>query len=289
MTTTEFDPVRYKAAQRVNWNAISAGWATWQDEFERGAVTVTARLLELARVGPGSTVLDAGTGVGEPALHAAEVVGTYGRVLGIDIAPDMLSHACRRGAGVRNVEFAEGDLESLDLPARSFDAVLSRWGLMFAVDHVATFEGMLRILVPGGRLAAAVWGPPQGAPIMSLGFRAVSSLVDPPPPPPGSPSPFGMASADILAGELESAGFADVEISEFEVPFRFASPEQYIAFNRAVIPPALREVLHAELGGDDTADIRAALHAALEPYRLDDGGVALPSNALLVRAVAPGD
>jgi ubiquinone/menaquinone biosynthesis C-methylase UbiE len=110
-TRQDIDAV--KVEQRAAWNEVSAGWEAVQDDFERGAVAVTTRLLELAELRPGQVVLDVATGHGEPALTAARLVGPTGRVVGVDIASEMLAIARRRAAGVDNVELIESDLESL--------------------------------------------------------------------------------------------------------------------------------------------------------------------------------
>jgi ubiquinone/menaquinone biosynthesis C-methylase UbiE len=141
MQTNTFDPAAYKAQQRAHWEASSPGWDTWAEVFERGAASVTARLLDLGGVGTGQAVLDVATGQGEPALSAARLVGPTGRVLGVDTSPAMLAVARRRAGDLPYVEFAEADLDAIDQPESSFDVVLSRFGLMFALDPVRTRSG----------------------------------------------------------------------------------------------------------------------------------------------------
>lgn len=285
MTTTRFDPVEFKKTQRTNWNAISAGWARCEDEFETGGAPVTARLLALGGVRAGQRVLDVGTGIGEPAMSAAALVGTAGHVTGIDLAPDMIARARQRAAS--NVEFAVGDVESMDFPAASFDVVLSRWGLMFAVDHVAAFRALARVLVPGGVLAAAVWAAPAAAPMMSKGFQVLSKRLDLPPAPPEAPSPFSMADPDAVAGELTEAGFDSVEVTSFDAPFVVGSAEDYVAFNKVVTPPGLKNMLRERFGSEDDPETWAEVGRAVEPHRTADGTISLPSQALLLRATTP--
>ncbi|HEV8554957.1 MAG TPA: methyltransferase domain-containing protein [Actinophytocola sp.] len=287
MTVTGFDPIAFKAMQRINWNAISAGWSSCQEEFERGGAPVTARLLELGGVRAGHRVLDVATGVGEPALTVAEVVGPAGYVVGVDLAPDMIAVARRRAGAVSNVEFRTGDLESLEFGAGAFDVVLSRWGLMFAVDHVAAFRSLAHVLVPGGVLAAAVWGPWSQVPMMALGYQVLAARLELAPPPPGSPGPFSMADPGILEAELAAAGFEDVTVTPFDVPFVLDSPERYVEFTRASTPPGLQEALRARFGRVDDPETWAAVLAAVLPYRVADGLVSLPSKALLLRAAVP--
>jgi SAM-dependent methyltransferase len=287
MTATDFDPVAFKRMQRTNWNAISAGWALCQEDFETGGAPVTARLLELGGVRAGQRVLDVGTGLGEPALTAAGVVGSTGHVVGIDLAPDMIDRARRRAGAAGNVEFAVGDVESMDFPAASFDVVLSRWGLMFAVDHVRTFRALATILAPGGVLVAAVWAEPaSAAPMMSLGFQVLSRRLDLPPPRPGTPGPFSMGDPEAVAEELAEAGFGDVEVTSFLAPFVLGSPADYVAFNRVVSPPGLKSMLRERFGSEDDPETWAEVGRTVEPYRTKEGTIALPSRTLLLRATA---
>ena len=289
-TPPQIDPRTVKAEQREAWDAISTGWQTAREVFERGAATVTRRLLELGEVGPGHRVLDIATGLGDPALSAARLVGATGSVVGVDISNSMLSAARRRAAeaGLDTVDFMVGDVESIDLPAGSFDVALSRWGLMFAIDHVAAFSGVRRLLVPGGVLAAAVWGPPATAPMMSLGYRVLSDRLQLPAPPPGTPGPFSMSDPRRLVAELAEAGFVDVSVTELVVPFRVDSAWQYAEFNRAVSPPKLLALLRERYGtADDLATWEAVATAAGE-YQNGDGKLSMPSITLCVRAVAAG-
>ncbi|QFG22950.1 class I SAM-dependent methyltransferase [Actinomadura sp. WMMB 499] len=287
MTVQRPDPRSVKDEQRETWDAVSPGWERTLATFERGAATVTRRLLELGGVRPGHTVLDVATGLGEPALSAARAVGASGRVLGVDISPRMLEAARRRAAGLGNVEFAVADAESLDLAPGSFDVVLSRWGLMFAVEHAGLFRSLARLLRPGGVLAAAVWGAPARVPMMALGHAVVRERLRLPPPPPGTPGPFSMAEPGPLAAQVRRAGFVEVSVTEHEVPFRVATPDGYAEFARAVMPPGVLRAVRETFGSADDPGTWAAVAAAAERHRSGDGALLLPSTALLLRAVRP--
>jgi SAM-dependent methyltransferase len=273
-----------KEEQRSTWDAASVGWETVLEDFERGAGTVTTRLLELADVRSGQVVLDVATGTGEPALSVARVVGRTGRVVGLDISREMLRIARRRAVGVENIEFVEADLESATQPARHFDVVLSRFGLMFAVDHVAAFRTLAQVLVPGGVLAAAVWGPPSTH-LMSAGPAALNESLAQPPPAPGAPGPFSMSDPRRLSADLTAAGFRDASVAEHVVPFHFGSVADYVRFNRCALPPPILRTARDHLGSDEKVD--EIIAGAVEGLADDDGGLPLPSTALLLRAVAP--
>ena len=287
MTSTRFDPVRFKATQRANWNAMSAGWLSWQEKFERGAAAVSERLLDLGGVRAGHRVLDIGTGIGEPAGHAARVVGEQGRVTAVDLSEDMVDIARTRLEPLGNVEVHQGDIETLDLPADSFDVVLSRWGLMFAVDHVAAFAAAARVLTPSGTLAASVWGSPETAPMVSRGFRVLTERLELPTPPPGEPSPYSMSDPEQVERELREAGFAEVSITEFDAPFWLVDTDEYVEFYRTCSPPGLLAMIEQRFGSQDDPGTWNAVAASVEPYRGADGRIILPSRALLIRAVTP--
>lgn len=193
---TQFDPTAFKAQQREQWSNVAQGWHRRWAAFEQGAQPVSDRMLALAHVTPGQRVLDMATGIGEPAMTAARWVGPSGSVVAIDQAPQMLAVARERmqAAGIQNVEFVEGDAEKVALPLGSFDAVVSRWGLMFFHDPVSLLARLRASLVPGGWLVAAVWGHPLRVPMISLPFAALASGQGRPPTMPSGPSPFALSS-----------------------------------------------------------------------------------------------
>lgn len=256
--------------------------------FERYAGEVTGHLLRLGGVRPGNAVLDIGTGLGEPALRAARAVVPGGRVLGIDLSPAMIDAARRRAAGIPEVEYAVADLEDCGhLPTGAFDVALSRWSLMFAVDHVAAFRAIARLLVPGGALAAAVWGPPESAPVVAFSYAVVSQRLQLPPPLPGTPNPFSMADPAGVAAELTAAGFVDVTVEQVVVPFRFTSAGEYVDFSRATTPPVLLDVIEERTGDADDPQTWRAVHEAAQQRFADGSGLLLPSTTLVLHAATP--
>jgi len=116
---------------------------------------LAARLVRLARLAPGASVLDVGTGSGLLALEAARVVGPDGRVLGVDVSAALLAEARSAAAGLAFVRFERMEAEALALPDRSFDAVLSLFAIAHVRDPAAALGEMWRVLRPGGRMVLA--------------------------------------------------------------------------------------------------------------------------------------
>lgn len=282
MSTQTFDPAAYKAGQRRDWTEAAEGWRKWWRPLEAALGPVGDRLIQLAAVRAGHRVLDVATGIGEPAVTAARLVGPAGRVVGTDISPGMLAVARERAAelGLGNVEFHEMDAEALDLPESSFDAVLCRFGLMFLPDVDRTLVGIRRLLVPGGRLAASVWGPPERYPMATAAFGAVARVLELPPPAPGTPGMFSLADGDALAGRFRAAGFADVHTETLIVRIEFDSLDESMRFLQEVAAPI------NNLLADETPERRAqvwrAVAEANEQFVGADGRLQASGESILV-------
>jgi SAM-dependent methyltransferase len=237
MASSTFDPNQFKMGQREGWDSVAEGWKEWWEPIEKGAQKLSQRLIELAGIKPGQRVLDVATGIGEPSMTAAKVVGTGGHVLATDISRQMLAIAKERAAFLRLqdiIEFKESDAENLDLPNLSFDAALCRWGLMLLPNLDAAIRKIYSSLVSGGRFAAAVWADATRVPIISLAARIIGKQVQMSAPLPGIPNPFSLADTNKLENSLARAGFRDIHIETVIVTFEFASGEAYCRYCQAV-------------------------------------------------------
>jgi ubiquinone/menaquinone biosynthesis C-methylase UbiE len=154
-------------------------------EFQRFTEQVTgplaARMVALAHLTPGDSVLDVGTGTGIVALKAARQLGPDGKVLGVDLSDGMMTVArerTRESGLAAQVDFRKMDAEDLDLPDQSFDVVTSLFALLHFPDPLVALRGMFRVLRPGGRLVVAVGSGPQRFSFSGVveGFRRVHSM-----------------------------------------------------------------------------------------------------------------
>jgi enediyne biosynthesis protein CalE5 len=239
MNATNVDRQEFRAGQRASWNEASKGWREWSEFIDRFTSPVSERLVAMAGVEPGQRVLDVAAGYGEPSLTAAKVVGPEGRVVATDISAGMLAFGRERiaAAGLENVDFVESDAVSLDFPPGSFDASVSRWGIIFEPDGEGAAERVRGFLKPGARMAISAWGPPDRVPFIALPMGTVMKLFEVPPPPPGTPGPMSRPTPAAIAGLLEGGGFSDVEVDELEVTFEYDSPEEFTRSVQEMVPP----------------------------------------------------
>jgi len=271
MEATQIDAGEFRAGQRRDWGTAAKGWYDWQELMFGATAPVSERIVEMAGVKPGDHVLDVAAGSGEPALTAARVVGENGRIVATDISPEMLAYGRERAsaAGIDNVEFVETDASSLDFPPDTFDAAVSRWGIIFEPQAEAAAARVRGFLKPGTRMAISSWGPPDRVPILGLPMRTILTRLDKSPPPPGTPGPLSRPTPEAISSLLEGGGFTDIEVDQIEIDFEWDSPEEFASFTREIAPPL------SALLANETPEVReetwAAVVEAARPHAGDDG------------------
>ncbi len=202
------------------WNAHGEIWVTWQERLDRQIEPHGRLALEALAPKPGEAVLDVGCGCGDTVLALASRVGSEGRVHGLDVSAPMLARARQRVGedGAANVTLEVGDAAVVTIEPESFDAVFSRFGVMFFEDPDTAFANFHRALRPGGRLAFVCWRGPQDNPWITVPMAAAAPLLElPPPPPPGAPGMLSFADGERVRGILEGAGFGEVVVRPEDV------------------------------------------------------------------------
>jgi SAM-dependent methyltransferase len=283
MEAKPIDAAEFRDKQRDQWDGAAAGWNKWSDFIDKHAGMVSERLVEMAGIKEGDRVLDVACGYGEPSLTAARKVGPDGSVVATDISAEMLGFGRQRAAtnGVENIEFMHSDASSLDVPAESFDAALSRWGIIFEPDGEGAAEGVRGFLKPGGKFAISSWGPPERVPFLAIAMKTAMEKLDVPPPPPGTPGPLSRPTEEAIGGLLEGGGFLNVEVEEFDIDFNLDSAEQYTEYTRAIAAPIVAMIApHPEEVQKETWN---AITEAARQTAGDDGRITF-TNQVLVAA-----
>lgn len=209
---------------------------------------------KFADLKPGETVLDLGSGAGLDAFRAAEVVGPKGRVIGVDMTPEMLQRAHEGAAklSLENVQFLEGTIEALPVPDASVDVVISNCVINLSDDKAAVFGEAFRVLEPGGRLLVSD--------ILRYGERLTVVSEEG-----WCACEDGAEPAEVYRRLLKQAGFVDITVAPAE-PAVFPG-DTYSALISARRPnirrahegdlPAIRQLLEAaRLPVEGLADTR---------------------------------
>jgi SAM-dependent methyltransferase len=239
---------------------------------------VTEALLAALGAGRDDTVLELAGGTGEMAERLALQVG---RVISTDLSPAMVEAARRRG--LAGVEHRVMDMQAIDLPDGSVDAVVCRFGYMLVPDPLLALRETRRVLRAGGRLALATWAVAKRNPWATI-FGPVlleRRLVEPPQP--GEPGQFALAEPERIEELTRQAGFVEVEVREVAVEYRFPGWDDY---RRVVtgLAASLRETL-AGLEHELRAEVDAAARHRFERFARGKEYV-LPGVALVAAARA---
>lgn len=240
-------------------------------------------LLKHAKPAPGNRVLDVACGTGIVSRNLAPDVGVSGRVVGLDINPDMLAVARElpepRGAAI---EWHQG--EATSLPSGPFDLITCQQGLQFFPDRLRALTEMRRVLAPDGRLALSVFRGLSHHPVYQALFQAearyLGKSVD------EVATPFTLGDADTLRELLTEAGFRNIQVTPETLTVRFPSAESFVALTvlaAASLMPGLAEdgTAQQELIGTVTEEADGVVRRYVE-----NDEVAFPMHAHIAVAVA---
>ena len=261
--------------QRQSWDSVAPAWEKWDKTLEQGLTFVSYRLIGDARISPGQRVLDLGCGTGYPSILAAQAVGHRGTVVGLDLSENMLAVARRKaeGAGVKNISYHANDVSSLPYEAASFDAVISRFCLMFLPDVNGALNEIARVLKDGGYLSAAVWSTADKNPFVRIPMEVLKRYIDVPAPPPDQPGIFRLAKAGDLLGMTSSAGLSGMADEEVSGETIFDSAEDYLANVKEMAAPL--QPLFARLTTEQKVAAEGEIMNAVTKYKSGDK-IALP-------------
>jgi ubiquinone/menaquinone biosynthesis C-methylase UbiE len=243
------DPALQRRIQRYGWDKASAAYETfWQKQLK----PAQDRLLELADIQNGEKVLDLACGTGLVSFRAAADAGKEGMVLGTDISDKMIEFAMAIGKekNLSNVKFQRMDAEDLLLTAQSFDVVLCALGLMYMPNPLKAMREIYRVLRPGGRAVAAVWGKRE-----NCGWAEIFPIVDSRVSTEVCPMFFNLGIHDVLLKTFGAAGFENITAERLLTVLHYASAEEACGAAFAGGPVALayfkfddsvKELVHTE-------------------------------------------
>lgn len=269
-----FDAEKFRQTTRAQWESAAPAWHRWGPLLARWLGPATQAMMDMAAIGAGSRVLDVAAGAGEQTLAIARRVGPQGHVLATDISPAILRYAqsVADEAGLSNVATRELDGERHDqLPPASFDAAVSRVGLIYFPDQQRALAGIRHALRPGGRFAAVVYSTADRNPFFSVPVGIIRRRAQLPPPLPGQPGPFSLGGEGALAKALEQAGFRDVEVRRIDSPVHLPTAAECVRFERESFG-ALHQMM-VGLSDDERADTWQEIEQALLRFESPAGFV----------------
>lgn len=233
-TIPQFDPVKYKNTTHDQWQSAAEAWYRWSPTLNQWLGKSTDKMLEMAGISKGHRVLDVAAGAGEQSITTAKKVGPSGYVLATDISSNILDYAKQmaREAGVDNIETKVMDGENLEIEDETFDAVISRVGLIYFPDQQKALKEMLRVLKRGGKVAAIVYSTPEKNKFFSLPVSIIRNRAKLPPPLPGQPGPFSLGAEGVIEKAYQQAGFTNIKTALVESPLQLPSAKDCVRFEK---------------------------------------------------------
>ena len=275
------------ADQIAYWNG--PGGQRWSDRQTAQDVLlapISKILIDRIQAKPGERILDVGCGCGGLAIALAGQVAPGGSVLGVDISAPMLARAQASAPADLRVEFVLADATVYPFEPGSFDALVSRFGVMFFAEPAVSFANLHRALKTSGRLVFACWREPKQNPWMMAPLQAVYRHVPKlPEMAPDDPGPFAFSAEARVRRILGEAGFHDIAMEPCGLSLDIAIGK---GLDNAVqsaleIGPASRALQ------DQPAEVRAAATESIRELlkaHLQGESVALPGSIWLVTARA---
>lgn len=252
------EPRLQRRVQRYGWDKAAGDYEQyWQRQLEPAQTL----LLDMAALRPGERVLDVACGSGLVTFQAAAAVGPDGEIVATDISQGMVDLAGELASkrGLRNVSFERMDAEDLRLPEGSFDVALCALGLMYVPDPCQALQEQHRLLKPGGRAVAAVWGQRDRcgwAEIFPITDARVQSEV--------CPMFFQLGTKDVLQQTFHAAGFADVTFERLPSVLSYGSADEALGAAFLGGPVALA---YSRFDDRTRDEVHAEYLASIEPYR----------------------
>jgi ubiquinone/menaquinone biosynthesis C-methylase UbiE len=256
------EPALQRRVQRYGWDRASSYYEVfWQQQLK----PAQDLLLEMANLRAGENVLDVACGTGLVSFPALEKLGPQGRVLGTDISEKMVEMASALAAqkGENRVQFERMDAEELRLEDSSFDVALCALGLMYVPDPRKALEEMRRVLKPGGRAVAAVWG--QRA---QCGWAEIFEIVDQHVASEVCPMFFNLGNPDMLDLNFKAAGFTAIHVRRISTILSYKDEQDALGAAFAGGPVALAYHKFSEA---IKQEVHAAYLSSLAPYRKGEG------------------
>lgn len=269
-----FDPAEYKTTTRQQWDDAAEAWHRWGPLLEIWLGAATERMLDAADVHDGSHVLDIAAGAGGQSVIAARRTGPTGRVVATDISTTILAYAAASAADAEIAQMSTlvADAEHLEqLADESFDAVISRLGLIYFPDLQRALAEVHRVLRPGGRIAVIVYSSADRNEFFSVPVSIIRDRAQLPTPLPGQPGPFSLGRDGTLQAALHRAGSRDVNVEPMPSPLHLPSASECVRFKRESFG-ALHQML-APVAPEQRQSVWDEIESELSRFETESGFV----------------
>lgn len=256
------NPQLQRRVQRYGWDKAAGYYEnSWQEQLK----PAHDLLLEVADIQPNEQILDIAAGTGLVTFRMAEKVGAGGKILATDISDEMVKIGAETSASknLGNVVFERMDGESLSCEDESFDIVTCALGLMYFPEPELSFKEMYRVLKPGGRAVAAVWGSRK-----KCGWADIFPIVDARVSSDVCPMFFNLGEGEVLKYFFEQAGFKEVSFTKISTILNYSSDEEACEASFLGGPVAMA---YSRFDEDTRNEAKEEYIKSIAPFKTDSG------------------
>ena len=268
-----------RRVQRYGWDKASQFYEdSWKDPLK----PAQDKLLEMADLRPGESVLETSCGTGLITFRITQYVSPDGKVVATDLSDKMVESA-RAGAErqqISTVTFKQMDAEELKLDDNQFDAAVCGLGLMYFPDPGQALKEMHRVLRPGGRAVLAIWGERK-----KCGWADIFPIVDSRVTSDVCPLFFQQGTGNTLEFTMKASGFTDLETLRFQTTIHFPTEEMVLTAAFAGGPVALA---YRNFDEETKAGAHHEYLQSIAPFRNNDG-YEIPGEFVVGKGVKKGD
>ena len=268
------------SGSQPNWDEIAEKFDLWLPQLEPVGVAMLNALVAKS----GDRILDIACGTGEPSMSLVKRLNSNVEVVGIDKAKAMVgvaqNKAVQAGYTKDVLRFTRMDAEQLDFEEKSFNKVMSRFGVMLLDDPMKGIHEMFRVIKMGGRLVFTVWSTPETMPTMKWLFDAFQGKVPDDALPPLMKA-TSLSEKAVVEQMLKDAGFHNVSVMGKQLDYRFASFDEYwdVLENSGIAQPQF-----SALNEQQILQIRRDLEMIAEQYMTAEGLI-IPHEYVLASGV----
>ena len=277
--------------QKDMWNGrAGASWVRHNSLLEELLSEPGRRCMDLFSLPPEPQILDVGCGCGNQTLEWASRLDPSSKITGVDISEPMLALAddlksANHSSLQADVSFLLGDASESLFPEGSFDAIYSRFGVMFFADPMSAFATLRSTLKPDGQLGFVCWQSPALNPFFAAPMQAALTVLPPPPPAkPGAPGPFGLSDRERTADVLNAAGFRDISVQPLKLELSAGASRTFDELFQDLIQIGPAAALIAESDPALVEQARFAVYEKLTEFYSPGAGVQFEANFWLVSA-----
>ena len=272
--------VQIREQQKEIWNRFSPGWKKWDELTMDFLKPMGDEIIRLLKPGGTDMILDVASGTGEPGLTIATML-RGGMVVATDLAEGMLEVAFDNAArrGIKNFEIIACDVCELPFPDNTFDAISCRLGFMFFPDMLLAAKEMVRVLKPGGRIAATVWNEPEKNLWASTIMGIINKNMQLAPPTREAPGLFRCAKSGFVADLFKQAGLKNISETEVRGKLNTGNRKVYWNYMTEVVAPVAAALSNADCGM--IIKIRSEVFNSIKE-KYPTGDLAIDSNACII-------